>query len=100
MEINNLRFYGFSPSNDVQDLFKTVVDQIMETAPGDAILRGVIHRGDESFQGLIRIRGQAAEFSAFASAKDLNKLAQKLSIKIASQIRKWKIQRFDNELKN
>ena len=96
MEGCSLRYYGFAPSNYVRGLFQTVCDQIAETAPNDASLRGAIHRGDESFQGLIRISAQAAEFSAFASAKDINKLAQKLSVKIANQIKKWKNERFKN----
>lgn len=98
MDAYSVRYYGFSPSTYVRGLFKQILEQITDTAPNDSNVRGAIHRGDESFQGLIRVCSAAGEFSAFASAKDVTKLAQKLSIKMSNQIRKWKSSRTLGEL--
>lgn len=91
---NRIDFIGFNPTAEQKWLVEAQVTKLMDRAPGQASLVGVICSEAEGYSAKIRIDSFNLKFEAYEVSYDLYTLMNKIDEAFAVQFTQWKRERF------
>lgn len=89
-------FKGFIPMHDLKSSVSSAFTRVLEMAPSDSIIHGVIEKSEKLFHGSIRVASGVGTFVAKAVTDDPRHLPKMLAKEVASQMDNWKKVRFQD----
>lgn len=95
MQKNNcVDFVGFTPDAEQKWLVEAEITKLLDRAPGQSSLTGIICSEAEGFSAKIRIDSYSHKFEAYATSTDLYGLMNKIDDDLATEFAAWKRERF------
>jgi hypothetical protein len=87
-------FIGFVPAPHVSEHAAAKIARVFSESPSDSFARAFVRKTVKGFEGRLQVRSTVGTFMAEVIGEDPAQVVDKLSLKIRSQIRLWKRQRF------
>ena|SRR5690606_26883037 len=91
---NRVDFVGFTPNAEQKWLVEAEITKLLDRAPGQSSLTGVICSEAEGYSAKVRIDSYHHMFEAYESSTDLYGLMNKVDDALTKQFVKWKSERF------
>lgn len=95
MENKKIHFYGFKPTETMQEYIEENLRSIQEWGPNSSALIATFTKKGREYKGVVRINSFAKNFFSISVGKSLKNVMDHMSEQLARQISKWKSQRFD-----
>jgi len=94
----HLRFQNFTPDAMSKRYINQKICELLSILPCDAILYARIELKLGKFNGYFHIRSAQSRFNSVATSDDLVGLVDKLYANTFSQVKKWEIARWDQDI--
>lgn len=95
---NRVDFVGFTPDAEQKWLIEAEITKLLDRAPGNSSLTGIVCSEAEGYSAKIRIDSFSHQFEAYCTSMDLYGLMNKVDDDLTRQFNNWKRERFRPEL--